>query len=224
MKFGLDTLLSFAFLSFFAFSLVAGTSEAKWKKHSTQKPQLASASSNPRTLPSSQINQTRLQDEIRQKPIHHDFAVVGEILGRGGIYSINGEFSPMREVTLGAGFSYYNARYGLAEATLMTFPIYAHGYFYDFAPRHRTMVSGGVTIVNLQLKSTAATINLKGGSEELDIFFDGQELVNATLPFANLGGGYEYRHEGGFLFRAQALVFYTEKLQPFFGSSVGYAF
>lgn len=104
-------------------------------------------------------------------------ALALELLGRGGLYSFNYDYSVVEDLAIGLGAAFYSA--GSSSASV--FPLYASQYF--GGANHRFMVTGGPTLVLAQANADSTTLNGKG--------------IAGTV-----GAGYEYRADGGFLFRA----------------------
>jgi hypothetical protein len=100
-----------------------------------------------------------------------------ELLGRGGLYSFNYDYSILKDLAIGAGAAFYSA----AGASASVFPVYASQYF--GGENHRFMVTGGPTLVLASASADSATLNGKG--------------IAGTI-----GAGYEFRGDSGFLFRA----------------------
>ena len=104
-------------------------------------------------------------------------ALTLELLGRGGLYSFNYDYTVMQDLAVGVGAAFYSA--GGASASV--FPLYASQYF--GGENHRFMVTGGPTLVLASVDADSATLNGKG--------------IAGTV-----GAGYEFRADSGFLFRA----------------------
>lgn len=156
-------------------------------------------------------------------PKPRPWALQGELLGRGGFYSLNLEYAPMRAFAFGAGFSYQSVSAMSVTADIVTLPLYAN-YYPTSHPVHRLFASGGVTILSVQGKSDDIQMKAEAGGQEANVLIRGLDLVSATLPIPNFGGGYEFAHRGGFLFRGQLLLFYTGEITPTFGLAAGYRF
>lgn len=144
-------------------------------------------------------------------------------MGRGGFYSINAEYSPGRDFTFGAGFSYQSLSAMGVTADLITLPAYAN-YYFGAPSAHRGFATGGVTILSIQGKSQDISVKAHAGEQEANIMLRGMDLVSATLPIPNFGGGYEFAAHSGFLFRAQFLLLYTGQMNQTLGLAVGYRF
>ncbi len=145
-----------------------------------------------------------------------------ELLGRGGLYSVNYDYSLGRFVSLGVGFSYWSLSTAATStsvgsinitspATSDTFtiiPVYTNIYF--LSDRNRPYVSLGVDIVSTtSTNGSNSTLSAVSGS--------------GTLPV--IGAGYEFRGDGGFLFRGATYVLAGSKTQQITGgASFGAAF
>jgi hypothetical protein len=121
-----------------------------------------------------------------------------ELLGRAGLYSIDYDYSVSDSVGVGVGLSYLaistttthtnpNFSYqNSGSASLIFVPLYANYYF---SPNnHRGFLSAGAELV-----FGTATFN--------------SNSYSGAGALAVLGGGYEYRGDGGFLFRAAPYLF-----------------
>lgn len=151
------------------------------------------------------------------------WALHAELFGRGGYYSLNTEYSPRREFSFGAGFSYQSIGAMGVTADVITLPLFANYYFTN-EPVHRFFASGGVTILSIQGRSEDISMKAEAGGQEANFLVRGMDLVSATLPIPNLGAGYEFAQGGGFLFRAQFLFLYTGQIANSAGLNVGYRF
>lgn len=116
-------------------------------------------------------------------------AISLELLGRGGLYSLNFDQQISPNVALGVGASYLSADIEFSvldqdylSISIFFVPLYANYYF--STGRHRTFATGGLdfVIVSGELSS--------GGSD------------SGVGAFGTAGAGYEFRGTGGFLFRA----------------------
>lgn len=137
-------------------------------------------------------------DEVSRKN-----AISIELLGRGGIYTINYDYAFGNDVAAGLGLATWSASTTGANVTLFIIPVYANYYFSSGASR--PYLTGGLDIVT--------------GSGALDT-----STFSGTGAVAVLGGGYEYRSDGGFLFRAAPYIFVGAKLAFWIGLSFGFTF
>lgn len=131
-------------------------------------------------------------------------AVSLEILGRGGLYSLNYDRMLTDDFALGAGFSSYSVSSGNSNAKALIFPIYGN-YYFTGGP-HRWFATAGANVIS-------ASGNL-----------DGDAQISGSGVAGTLGGGYEYRGDSGFLFRAAPYVFVGNASGLWLGLSLGYAF
>lgn len=110
-------------------------------------------------------------------------AVMGELLGRGGIYSFSYDYNIIPNIAAGAGIGLFSQSDGETSATVTFIPVYAN--IYVLTGSHRPFGTIGVTFVN-------ATV-----SDEDDTF-------SGNGNFSTLGLGYEFRSAGGFAMRLAA--------------------
>lgn len=122
-----------------------------------------------------------------------------ELLGRGGIYSVNYDYSFSKQLAIGAGVALYSS----GSASVGAFPVYASYYLGENA--NRLMFTGGPTLVT-------ASASIDSGSVK------GSGLAGA------IGIGYEYRGDSGFLFRAVPYLNFGAISGPWLGVSGGYTF
>ncbi|MCC6277367.1 MAG: hypothetical protein IT289_05580 [Oligoflexia bacterium] len=131
-------------------------------------------------------------------------AVSIELLGRAGRWSINYDHMVSEDIALGGGFSYVSASSGSSSASALIIPVYGNYYFKT--NNHRPFATAGIDIVT-------ATVSGSG--------FSG----SASGVAAVLGGGYEFRGDSGFLFRAAPYLLVGGGGVAFWaGFSFGYAF
>lgn len=128
-----------------------------------------------------------------------------ELLGRGALYSIDYDRSVSSSVGLGFGFSYFGASDQGITFSAAVVPFYVNFYF---APGpSRVFISGGADFVYV----SANVQDYLGFS--------------ATGVLGTAGVGYEYRGDGGFLFRlAPYVLIGAGGTQVWGGVSFGYAF
>lgn len=127
-----------------------------------------------------------------------------ELLGRAGLYSFNYDYSFNPNVSAGAGFSFYSISSGGDSATLIILPVYVNYYFMEHV--HRPFVSGGIDLLFASAKV--------GGSGT----FTGSGAA------AIIGGGYEYKGDSGFVFRAAPYFLIASNSGLWLGLSAGYSF
>lgn len=108
-----------------------------------------------------------------------------ELLGRGVLYSFNYDRSINEMFAVGAGISGYSASSDGETASLFLIPVY--GNFYFSPGPSRGFLTGGLDIV-------AASATLAG------------DTVGASGAVPIIGGGWEYRGSGGFVFRLPGYI------------------
>lgn len=168
-----------------ALALVSGSAFAQEKKVSTEE-----------ARPESRRGAMDLDPEDARSRRN---ALALEILGRGGLYSLNYDYSITPDLAVGAGAAIYSS----GSASVKIFPIFANYYF--GGPNHRFMVTGGPTIVTASASVDTSTINGSGLA-------------------GTVGAGYEYRGDAGFLFRAAPYVNLGAMSGVWFGLSGGLTF
>jgi hypothetical protein len=132
-------------------------------------------------------------------------AVSLELLGRGLLYSFNYDYLVQENIALGGGLSRVSISSGSSSASVTSIPLYANYYFTSGSP-HRFFGTGGANI----------------------LFASGRLTDDAQVSGSGLagivGGGYEYRGENGFLFRAAPYVLLGKASGLWAGLSFGYTF
>jgi len=126
-----------------------------------------------------------------------------ELLGRGLLYSFNYDYLVHDDVALGVGASTYSFSSGASNARVTFVPVYANYYFTP--GEHRWFASGGVNLIHAS------------GSIDQD------EKISGSGAAGILGGGYEFRGDNGFLFRASPYVFVGKASGVWLGFSLGYS-
>lgn len=126
-----------------------------------------------------------------------------ELLGRGLLYSFNYDYLLTDDLALGVGASSYSFSSGASNARVTFVPVYANYYFTP--GEHRWFGSGGVNLIH-------ATGSLDQG-----------EKISGSGAAGILGGGYEFRGENGFLFRASPYIFVGKASGFWLGFSLGYS-
>ncbi len=141
-----------------------------------------------------------------------------ELAGRGILYSLNYDRSLGSTVSLGAGFSAISAGAQVAmvdvKITVLTFPVFVN--FYPIGNNHRPFLTGGITFVSLSIDG-----DLNEVDENLPTIKNG---ARGFFPLPILGAGYEYKSDGGFLFRLSPYVTYLENVQLWGGLTLGGTF
>ena len=141
---------------------------------------------------------------ITTKEMERTNAFSLELLGRGGLYSFNYDHLVLPNLALGAGAATYSLSAGAANANVWLVPLYANYYFNENS-HHRFFASGGADLI------------VVSGKVSSDARFTGSGLAGVV------GGGYEYRGENGFLFRATPYAFLGKASGFWLGFSLGYA-
>ncbi|MEW6055446.1 MAG: hypothetical protein AB1540_02440 [Bdellovibrionota bacterium] len=124
-----------------------------------------------------------------------------EALGRAALYSFNYDRSVSESVGVGLGMSYWGASAGNIKASVLILPVYTNVYFSPHSSRG--FLTGGLDLVFASAKVD-------------DYAFSGSGAL------AVLGGGYEYRGDGGFLFRAAPYILVGSQVQIWGGLSFGF--
>jgi hypothetical protein len=130
-------------------------------------------------------------------------AISVELLGRGLLYSFNYDYLIHDDIALGAGLSTYSFSSGNSTARVTFLPVYANYYFTP--GEHRWFASGGVNLIHASGK------------------IDQNEKISGSGAAGILGGGYEFRGDNGFLFRATPYVFVGKASGFWLGFSLGYS-
>lgn len=126
-----------------------------------------------------------------------------ELLGRGLLYSLNYDYLINDSLALGAGVANYSFSSGSASASAWIIPVYAN--YYLTGGKHRWFATGGANVI------------LASGTT------GGDDRVTGSGVAGVLGGGYEYKSDGGFLFRAAPYVFVGKASGAWLGVSFGYS-
>ncbi len=187
-------------ISFGLLALILNANAANTAKKAAPAPAPAAPS-----VPTEQSNNDSTEHSFK-KPVslERSSALSLEILGRGGLYSLNYDKSLSDSLGLGLGLSAYSASAAGVSASIVLIPVYVNYYF---SPNnHRGFISGGLDIYNITAK------------------IDSFGSVSGTGAFAVVGGGYEYRGDGGFLFRAAPYFLVAGKVAVTLGLSFGAAF
>lgn len=127
-----------------------------------------------------------------------------ELLGRGLLYSFDYDRSISDNFAVGAGIAGYSVSSGSASLSLLIIPVYGN-YYFSPGPS-RGFLTAGLDIVSASGSDSSNTISASG-----------------AVP--TLGGGFEYRGEGGFLFRFPVYVVFGQgSTQFWFGIGLGFTF
>jgi len=125
-----------------------------------------------------------------------------ELLGRGFLYSFNYDYMLTGDLAVGAGLSHYSVSSGDSNASALIVPVYAN--YYLTSGKGRFFATGG------------ANLMFASGSFGEDSKVSGSGIAGV------IGGGYEYRADNGFLFRAAPYVFVGKASGAWLGLSLGY--
>jgi hypothetical protein len=133
-----------------------------------------------------------------------------ELLGRGGLYTLNVDHMLSDQFAVGVGFSYWTLSDLFSTINVLIIPVYGNFYF-NTGP-HRAYLTGGLDIAYVSASDTSG-------------LGDGLGSITASGVGVVLGGGYEFRGDGGFLFRASPyFVIGSGGVAVTGGLSFGYAF
>jgi hypothetical protein len=144
----------------------------------------------------SSADQDRSSKELRRS------AMSLELLGRGLLYSFNYDYLINDSLALGAGASTYSIGSGTTSASAWIIPVYAN--YYLTQGNNRWFTTAGANLI-------FASASVGDDSR-----------VSGSGVAGVLGGGYEYRGDGGFLFRAAPYVFIGKASGVWLGLSFGY--
>lgn len=139
--------------------------------------------------------------EMNESSRRHNISA--EILGRGFLYSFNYDYMLTNDVALGAGLSRYSVSSGDSSASAWVIPLYANYYFNE--GKHRFFGTGGANLL------------LASGTIGDDSKVSGSGLAGVV------GGGYEFKADNGFLFRAAPYLFVGKASGAWLGLSLGYS-
>lgn len=152
-------------------------------------------------IPESETTLSQSSDSAYTDYRRHSVSL--ELLGRGLLYSFNYDYLIHDDIAVGAGLSTYSFSSGTSNARLTFVPVYANYYFTP--GEHRWFASGGVNLIHAS------------GSIDKD------EKISGSGAAGILGGGYEFRGDSGFLFRATPYVFVGKASGVWLGLSLGYS-
>lgn len=145
-----------------------------------------------------------------------------ELLGRGLLYGLYYDRLLTEQIALGIGFSNFSASSETSKSTATIIPIY--GNFYFTKGSHRPFITGGADIVTVTWNhtNTSSSTFIRGEDPWGRPYTDNKGSASGTIPV--LGGGYEFRGQGGFLFRGTLYqMFAGAKNVTWFGLSFGAA-
>lgn len=135
-----------------------------------------------------------------------------EVLGRGGLFSVNFDRVLTDEFSAGIGIGTLSGRstdgstINTVSATII--PLYVNYYFQRSAGS--VFATAGMSLVRFN----GSQFDAKLGNYDLE--------GNGIVP--GFGAGYENRGDYGFLFRVTAYAFITKNITPWLGFAFGYAF
>lgn len=135
-----------------------------------------------------------------------------ELLGQGGLYSVNYDYRVNRHFSLRAGFTYVRLNFFFSDSRVTGFPLMA-SYLLG---KDRGHFETGMGVMPTWVHT-----------ENPDFSFSSERTSSSALEFSTcLHIGYRYQPpEGGFVFRAGFTPVYSEgEIYPFGGLSFGYAF
>lgn len=164
----------------------------------------AEAAENSKRLPTSVT--PAIESSASEPAEPHEYRRNGmslELLGRGLLYSLNYDYLVTDSLALGAGVANYSFSSGSSSASAWIIPVYAN--YYLTGGKHRWFATGGANVI------------LASGSA------GGDDRVTGSGVAGVLGGGYEYKSDGGFLFRAAPYVFVGKASGAWLGVSFGYS-
>lgn len=137
-----------------------------------------------------------------------------ELIGRGGLFSLNFDAMVSDSFAVGAGFGYVSisASSGTssASASATFIPIYGNYYFNE--SNHRFYATGGADLVILSGSLSSSSYGLS-------------QSATGTSILPVVGVGYEYRGDDWFLFRVAPYIFIgSGAVYVTGGLTFGYAF
>lgn len=136
-----------------------------------------------------------------------------EFFGRGLMMSLIYDRTLGEDLAAGGGFGLVGMRNtdgSDADKTAFLLPIYMNYYFKR--DEGSPLISAGATMVLNSFDVKDLKANLSG-------------VEFSSIAFQpNIGFGYEYRADAGFLFRAMAYGILAKNIHPWFGATLGYAF
>ena len=168
-------------------------------------------------LASSQATGTALrstEDERDHTAVTRPNALSGEVLGRAGLYSVNYDRSLGESFAVGAGLSTWSWSDFDYRGTVTILPAYGN-YYFSPGPK-RGFITAGIDLAILSADERTSSVYNSNRSSSLI-------RGSGVAPVA--GGGYEFRGENGFLFRATGYVTLIQStLIPWGGASFGVTF
>lgn len=149
-------------------------------------------------------------------------ALSGEVLGRGGLYSVNYDRSFTEMFAAGAGISTWGYTSGLGTSrSILIVPVYGNFYFQPGPKRGFLTAGADIAVASSRQSSYLYGSSTSTSSSDNDSTF---KTTNSGVA-AIVGGGYEFRGESGFLFRATGyLLIASGGVLPWAGASFGGTF
>ena len=141
-----------------------------------------------------------------------------DLLGPGGIYSVNYERKIMEDVYAKVGASYLK----LGDADIWTIPFSISKLLGNEASSHKFELGLGGTLV--RGSSSSASLSMAGDNYNINLY---RKVEGPTDVFAHGIIGYRYMplEDDGLVFRLSFIPGYVNKvIVPWVGISLGYAF
>jgi len=137
-------------------------------------------------------------------------AVSIELLGRGLLYSVNYDHLLSRNIAVGFGISYWSLQ-SSSKGTFNAFFIPIYGNYYLSTEPSRLFLTGGLSLYSASIENS--------GTDK------GVHVTQGSNAAGTIGLGYEFRGNGGFLFRAAPYVLFDASgAYPWAGISFGYCY
>lgn len=127
-----------------------------------------------------------------------------EGLGRAGLYSINYDRNVSSDWAVGIGFSTYSISLGAQSSSAYIFPLYVN-YYLSSPGNGRFFATAGADII------------ITSGDFTADGVVESSGIALVT------GAGYEYKSDGGFLFRIAPYLLLGNASGAWLGISLGYS-
>ena len=163
---------------------------------------------------------TQLSTEYKPRSVYgNNFAGV-ELLGRGGLYSLNYDRALNTRLSLGAGVSYYQFNLVGVNFDIVLLPIYMNYYF--GTGTHRAFITGGANFTYIRAERFDAYYlnpnTMRHDNDMVDIYSKEQ----GAYVDPSVGIGYEYRTRAGFTIRGTGYASYVNgQLYRWYGATLG---